>query len=59
MKIRYVEVINLPANHPKVLAFQKQIEEEEQHWAEVQAGDELADEQSRAYFNRFITDYRR
>ena len=54
MKIRLNEVINLPANHPKALEFMKQIEEEEQMWASVQAGDELQDEQSRTYFNRFI-----
>ncbi len=58
MKIRFNEVANLPENDLKVLEFQRQIEEEEKMWDSVQAGDELKDEQSKAYFERYIADRR-
>lgn len=45
------DVINLPADHPKMIEFMKQVEE--QNFPDV-AHDVIQDEQSLEYFDRHI-----
>jgi len=55
LMIRYSEVENLPADHPKMVAFMKQCQDEDAAYAAAgDIGKQSDDESSLDYFDRYI-----
>ena len=54
-KLKWRDIEHLPANHPKVKAFDEQIAEEEKIMSQLEPiNSGLDDENSLEYFNRYI-----